>query len=190
MRRNSLLATSAALAALATAAAGVQSAQAASTSGHDLVTRTHQISTTGSLATSAIARPGSHETVTRLRRRGPQGRGRDPATPRAPPTCGSTRSYHGLAVVGGDLVVHRSASGAWQGTQPDPEQALTLSTTPAISAAPACSGLDGRAAGTPKLVVDATGATPRLAWAVTTSAPRSDGTPSRLARTSTPAPAR
>ena len=55
MRRNALLATSAALVALATTAAGVQSAQASTTAGHgDLVTRTHQISTTGSLATSAI----------------------------------------------------------------------------------------------------------------------------------------
>jgi Zn-dependent metalloprotease len=181
MRRNALLATSAALAALATAAAGVQSAQAAGTSGHDLVTRTHQISSTGSLATSAIRAARVHETATRLT----DGQGISVKTALQDSTGAThvrmTRSYHGLTVLGGDLVVHRSPSGAWEGTSQTLTRPLTLSTTPTVSADRALAAVDGRTAGAPKLVVDATGATPRLAWLVTTIGTQKDGTPSRLA---------
>ena len=42
-------------------------------------------------------------------------------------------------------------------------------------------GIDGlKQAGKPRLVIDATGATPHLAWAVLSHGTRTDGTPSRL----------
>ncbi|MFL6024336.1 MAG: M4 family metallopeptidase [Marmoricola sp.] len=99
------------------------------------------------------------------------------------------RSYRGLDVVGGDLVVHQASSGAWRGLSQTLHQDLTLSTTPAVSqgsaeATASGSTLNRRIAGaepeSSQLVVDATGSTPRLAWAVTTGGTQPDGTPSRL----------
>src|SRR3954447_17953262 len=46
------------------------------------------------------------------------------------------RTWHGLAVLGGDMVVHRSASGAWRGAS------LTLSRAPSGSAVPAIAAPD------------------------------------------------
>src|SRR6478672_3243603 len=91
------------------------------------------------------------------------------------------RTYKGLAVLGGDLVVHRSAAGAWRGASLTLRAPLSLSTTPAVSrsAAASSAALPGQAVqGTPALVVDARGATPRLAWRVTTTGTQPDGTPS------------
>jgi Zn-dependent metalloprotease len=101
------------------------------------------------------------------------------------------RTYRGLPVLGGDLVVHQARGGAWLG------RSQTLRTAPALSVTP---GIAPRAAGTAalapsrvtrsidgaevtgsRLVVDATGARPRLAYEVLTGGTRSDGTPSRLA---------
>ena len=101
------------------------------------------------------------------------------------------RTYRGLPVLGGDLVVHRDAQGAWQGVSQSLRSPLDLATTARIgSRAAAAKALapslvtrpiqDLRQAGSPSLVVDATGATPRLAWAVVSSGSRADGTPSRL----------
>ncbi|MEI5673643.1 MULTISPECIES: M4 family metallopeptidase [unclassified Nocardioides] len=102
------------------------------------------------------------------------------------------RSYHGLRVVGGDLVVHRGAAGTWRGVSRTLDDALTLTTAPAVAATAAASrtlapakatadiaGL--RTEGKPELVVDALGAEPRLAWEVTTHGTQADGTPSELA---------
>jgi zinc metalloprotease ZmpA len=102
------------------------------------------------------------------------------------------RSYHGLAVLGGDTVVHRGPDGAWRGVSQTLDSRLDLGVRPtvgktaAVDAALAPStanrgitGAAGRQAAT--LVVDATGATPRLAWEVVTGGTHADGTPSRLA---------
>lgn len=101
------------------------------------------------------------------------------------------RTYDGLRVVGGDLVVHRGAADGWRGVSQTLDTTLDLATTPAVGAdaastktlAPARATADIaklRTSGTPELVVDALGATPRLAWEVTTRGQQADGTPSRL----------
>src|SRR3954469_6476179 len=84
------------------------------------------------------------------------------------------RTYRGLDVVGGDLVVHQSKTGAWQGTSQTLGKTLDLAVTPGVTSAAADSAalapssvtrhiknakVDGST-----LVVDASGATPRLAW--------------------------
>jgi Zn-dependent metalloprotease len=101
------------------------------------------------------------------------------------------RTLHGLPVVGGDLVVHQGAAGAWKGISQTLRQPLTLSVVPtltksvavdrALAPAAATRAIRNlRAEGTPRLVVDATTAAPRLAWQVTTSGRQADGTPSRM----------
>src|SRR4051794_9284330 len=98
------------------------------------------------------------------------------------------RSYHGLNVLGGDLVVHRAAGGGFAGASETLDRAPRLGTQPTISAADAQAMAlaanrsylaDAGRAAQPDLVVDARGARPHLAWAVTTSGRRPDGTPSR-----------
>ena len=101
------------------------------------------------------------------------------------------RTYRGLEVVGGDLVVHRSRTGAWKGSSQTLRTGLSLATAPALSGARASAkalapsavtrqvrGLKAQGA---TLVVDATTARPRLAWRVLSSGVQRDGTPSRLA---------
>jgi Zn-dependent metalloprotease len=101
------------------------------------------------------------------------------------------RSYRGLEVVGGDLVVHRSRAQAWKGSSQTLDAALTLGTTPTVSAGTAeavavapsavTDRIRGDRAESATLVVDATGATPLLAWRVMSGGVQADGTPSRLA---------
>ena len=101
------------------------------------------------------------------------------------------RTYQGLPVLGGDLVVHQGAHGAWQGVSQTLAAPLDLSTTPKLGSTAATKkalvrsavnrDIDGlRQAGKPRLVVDATGTRPHLAWAVLSHGTRTDGTPSRL----------
>ena len=98
-----------------------------------------------------------------------------------------TRTYHGLRVLGGDLVVHRTASGAWRGTSQTLDRKLRMSVTPTVLRSTAVqralgaitSIVNQRVQAVPKLVVDAT-ARPRLAWAVTSLGRQKDGTPSRI----------
>jgi Zn-dependent metalloprotease len=89
------------------------------------------------------------------------------------------RSYRGLEVVGGDLVVHQGATGAWKGSSQTLTKGLSLTTTPAVSRAAAEAKAVSAQSAT--LVVDATGASPRLAWRVMSGGTQADGTPSRLA---------
>ena len=101
------------------------------------------------------------------------------------------RTYRGLPVLGGDLVVHQAADGSWAGVSRTLAAPLRLSTTPRLSPAAAAARATRLTAatrgirhlgakGTPRLVVDAVGHGPRLAWAVTTGGRRADGTPSRM----------
>src|SRR4051794_33503133 len=99
------------------------------------------------------------------------------------------RSYRGLPVIGGDLVVHQSASEAWKGVSQTLRSSLDLGVTPAVqrgaaeataSAAAVAAKVSGERVTASRLVVDATRATPRLAWQVTSGGVQSDGTPSRL----------
>ena len=100
------------------------------------------------------------------------------------------RTYRGLAVVGGDMVVHRDADGSFDGAS------LTLARTPRLSTAAAVSEAAARAtavsaarsddvsrvgqARRSALVVDARDGTPALAWRVVTGGVQADGTPSRI----------
>ena len=101
------------------------------------------------------------------------------------------RTYGGLPVVGGDLVVHQGATSQWEGVSQTLDAPLRLSTTPAVAAgsaaatalakAPATRGITGASERSSRLVVDATSGTGRLAWEVVTGGTQADGTPSRLA---------
>jgi Zn-dependent metalloprotease len=102
------------------------------------------------------------------------------------------RSYHGLPVLGGDVVVHRGPDGGWEGVSQTLGRVLTLGVTPSVSARRARRAalapsrvnraIRGQSvASSPTLVVDATSGTPRLAWKVRSGGVQRDGTPSRLA---------
>ena len=101
------------------------------------------------------------------------------------------RTYRGLPVVGGDLVAHESKSGTWKGSSQTLRKARSMGVAPSVAKAVA-----GRAALAPskvtnritdqkvdasQLVIDATSATPRLAWKVMSGGMQANGTPSRLA---------
>lgn len=100
------------------------------------------------------------------------------------------RSYEGLRVVGGDLVVHQDRAGSWKGVSQTLHADLGLSTAPGISRAAAEARavapsavtrmIAGDRAESAALVVDATGATPGLAWRVLSGGVQRDGTPSSL----------
>jgi Zn-dependent metalloprotease len=101
------------------------------------------------------------------------------------------RTYRGLEVVGGDLVVHQSKSGAWQGSSLTLGKRLSLAVSPAVTSATAgtkalapskvISSISHPKVDGTTLVVDAAGASPRLAWRVLSGGTQKDGTPSRLA---------
>src|SRR3954468_518977 len=101
------------------------------------------------------------------------------------------RTYRGLDVVGGDLVVHESKSGAWKGSSQTLAKTLDLAVAPAVTSSVAKAKALAPSAVTRKitdarvdgssLVVDASGATPRLAWKVLSGGMQANGTPSRLA---------
>ncbi|MFE9423772.1 M4 family metallopeptidase [Kitasatospora sp. NPDC006697] len=96
------------------------------------------------------------------------------------------RSYAGLPVLGGDLIVHQDAAGATKGVDRAKSASLNgLSTTPAVSApkaqAQALAAEAGAALDTaPQLVVWAQGDSPSLAWRTLVTGKQADGTPSRL----------
>ena len=102
-----------------------------------------------------------------------------------------TRTYRGLPVLGGDLVVHQAADGSWAGVSRTLNAPLRMSTTPRLSKevaqaralrpTKATRGISHfKVKGAPRLVVDAIGHRARLAWAVTTGGRHKDGTPSRM----------
>ncbi|MFD8572960.1 M4 family metallopeptidase [Streptomyces sp. NPDC059639] len=81
------------------------------------------------------------------------------------------RTYDGLPVIGGDLVVHESKSGKREGVTKATSKSIEVATTGAsLSAAPS---------GARKIVWAATG-TPRLAYEKVVKSTKKDGTPSRL----------
>jgi Zn-dependent metalloprotease len=101
------------------------------------------------------------------------------------------RSYRGLEVVGGDMVVHQGAANRWKGSSLTLDKGLDLAVTPTVSEAAATAValapsavtnlISGETAESASLLVDATGASPRLAWRVLSGGVQHDGTPSRLA---------
>ncbi len=97
------------------------------------------------------------------------------------------RTYRGLPVLGGDVVVHLSATGAFRSADVAQSRVLAVGTTPRLpptaATAAARRAFSGSiaATGAPRLVVDAHRATPALAWETVVSGMKPDGqTPSRL----------
>jgi Zn-dependent metalloprotease len=94
-----------------------------------------------------------------------------------------TRTYDGLRVYGGDLIV-RTKNGKVTGTSVGLKAPLSLSTKPKVTAAQARAAalkVFNATASTPELFVDASSGTGKLAWETVVSGWRPDGqTPSRL----------
>ncbi|MFB7663387.1 M4 family metallopeptidase [Kitasatospora sp. NPDC056138] len=96
------------------------------------------------------------------------------------------RTYGGLPVLGGDLIVHQTAAGATKGVDRATTASLNgISTTPALAApkaqATALAAESGSKVETaPRLVVFAAKGTPKLAWETVVTGKQKDGTPSRL----------
>jgi Zn-dependent metalloprotease len=99
-----------------------------------------------------------------------------------------TRTYHGLRVSGGDVVVHNQADGSFAGASNGLARPLTLGVLPKVSAAAAQAAARGQFSGTiastgaAELFIDASsGDAAKLAWETVVSGMRPDGqTPSKL----------
>jgi Zn-dependent metalloprotease len=97
-----------------------------------------------------------------------------------------TRTYNGLPVRGGDVVVHTDGSGAYRGVSNGLDEPLRLSTKPTVSATAAGTSAKGafRGAvgqvGKPRLVVDGASRPARLAWETVVVGTGQDRIPSRL----------
>jgi Zn-dependent metalloprotease len=93
-----------------------------------------------------------------------------------------TRTYRGLEVVGGDFVVHQDSAGGYRSYSGARIGPITISTratfAPRRAATKAATTVRYRpSTSTPRLVVLATGASPRLAWRVNVEGRRTDGSP-------------
>jgi len=97
-----------------------------------------------------------------------------------------TRTYGGLRVVGGDVVVQQSKNGATTGVFRSTDAKLDLSTSPGIAAPSAAVAAVSGQPGTkwtkaqPELVVFALDQTPALAWETVLEGVKPDQTPSEL----------
>jgi Zn-dependent metalloprotease len=98
-----------------------------------------------------------------------------------------TRTYHGLRVYGGDLIIRVGADGRYTGSSVGLAAPLTLATTPKVTAAKARAtaktAFTGRitSTGRAELFVDASTSSPVLAWETVVSGWGKDGqTPSKL----------
>ncbi|MFD8599524.1 M4 family metallopeptidase [Kitasatospora sp. NPDC059646] len=96
------------------------------------------------------------------------------------------RTYNGLPVLGGDMVVHQAANGTTKGVDRASTASLNgLSTTPKLAAAKGqATALAAEANSSvetaPRLVVWAADNNPRLAWETVVAGVQKDGTPSKL----------
>lgn len=90
------------------------------------------------------------------------------------------RTFQGLKVIGGDLVVERSSGGSTKAVRWNATKAIEVATSPKLTVGQARSaaGADGRAAS--GLVVYAGESGPRLAYDVVEVGTKADQTPSRL----------
>jgi len=97
-----------------------------------------------------------------------------------------TRTYNGLPVHGGDVVVHTDGTGAYRGVSNGLDEPLRLSTKPTVTATTAATtartSFRGAIAqvGKPRLVVDAVNGPARLAWETVVTGTGQDRVPSRL----------
>ncbi|MEU0557716.1 M4 family metallopeptidase [Dactylosporangium sp. NPDC006015] len=98
-----------------------------------------------------------------------------------------TRTYRGLRVYGGDIVVHTGPGGTYKGASNSLVKPLQVDVTPKISATDALAAAKAHftgkvaGAGAPRLLVDASTGTGRLTWESVVEGVAKDGqTPSRL----------
>ena len=98
-----------------------------------------------------------------------------------------TRTYDGLHVYGGDVVIRTKTNGAYAGTSVGLAAPLSLSTTPRVTAASAARTATGvftgkvSTTGKPELFVDASSGAGKLSWETVVKGWQPDGqTPSRL----------
>ena len=114
------------------------------------------------------------------------------ATRTAAPTCGCERTLRRRCPSSAATSSCTRARRRLGGRQPDPRRPAALVDAPAVEhgrgrgrragpGATAAASATCEADGAPRLVVDATRRTPRLAWEVITGGIQADGTPSRLA---------
>lgn len=92
------------------------------------------------------------------------------------------RTYRGLEVVGGDMVVHQGADGSFRSLSGRTLKPITASTSPTVTAQRAAlkagRTVDFRTSqASPELVMLARGRTARLAWRVDVTGRASDGSP-------------
>ena len=182
--------TRAVISAAALVAAGLSTA--VTSAGATTPATTRQADPAGDLASAAVAAVRAHPTLARV------GEGQAfTATDALVDADGTShvrldRSYRGLRVLGGDLVVHQAAGGGWKGVSQTLATVIDLGVTPSVTKADATAAalapskvtrsIEGEAVRTaPELVVDATAGSPRLAWEVVSGGVQADGTPSRLA---------
>ncbi|MFJ5551155.1 M4 family metallopeptidase [Streptomyces sp. NPDC093225] len=95
------------------------------------------------------------------------------------------RHYQGLPVLGGDVIVHSAPNGELRSTSMTLKAPLSLSVTPKVGKQRAIAAAAAKFKGTKKrsraqLVVDATSATPVLAWQVVVDGTAPDGSPSHF----------
>ena len=93
-----------------------------------------------------------------------------------------TRTYRGLEVVGGDFVVHQNGDGRYTSVSGARIMPFTISTKAAVAPQRAASAAASTVryrptVSSPRLVVLATGKTPRLSWKVNVEGRRADGSP-------------
>nr|WP_123954690.1 M4 family metallopeptidase [Streptomyces showdoensis] len=95
------------------------------------------------------------------------------------------RTYAGIPVLGGDLVVHQKKNGARSTTKATQASIAVADTAPALSAAVAgksavaSSGAKSAAASSARKVIWAASGKPVLAWETVVTGTQADGTPSR-----------
>jgi Zn-dependent metalloprotease len=96
------------------------------------------------------------------------------------------RTYKGLRVLGGDFIIHNAPGGAFAGASVAQPTAITVGTSPKLTVAQAkaasTKAFSGKIdkIGAPELIVDASEATPRLAWETKIDGVKADQTPSLL----------
>jgi len=93
-----------------------------------------------------------------------------------------TRTYRGLEVVGGDFVVHQNGDGRFTSVSGARIKPFSVSTKAAVAPQRAASAAASTVryrptVSSPRLVVLATGKTPRLSWKVNVEGRRADGSP-------------
>jgi Zn-dependent metalloprotease len=163
------------LAALATA--GCVTAALTAGAGASQAVGDHHQSRTAAVA-SARANAFAHAGLTR----GQDARVTDTILDRSGSHVRFDRTYRGLEVVGGDFVVHQDADGRYTSVSGKRIAPFTISTratvAPQRAAVRAATLVHYEATqSSPRLVVLATGKTPRLAWKVNVEGRRADGSP-------------